>query len=119
MSSSIWAADFSARLVEVDDDRRAGPGQLDKGPFYAVKVQMGDLGTYAGLAVSTDSEVLDETGAGIPGLYAVGTAAVSVFGGGYPGYGANIGPAMVFGYHVGKQLAEQAAAGRESTLLRS
>lgn len=63
---------------------------------------MDDLGTHAGLAVNTSSEVLDGKGAGIPGLYAVGTAAVSVFSGGCPGYGATIGPAMVFGYHVGR-----------------
>ncbi|WP_425840920.1 FAD-dependent oxidoreductase [Streptomyces fractus] len=81
---------------------------IDKGPFYAVKIQMGDLGTYAGLSVNTRSEVLTETGEAVPGLYAVGTSAVSVFGGGYPGYGANIGPAMVFGHQVGRDIADHA-----------
>lgn len=82
---------------------------IDQGPFYAVKVEMGDLGTYAGLAVNTRSEVLDDEGAPVAGLYAVGTAAVSVFGGGYPGYGSNIGPAMIFGYAVGRDIAAHAA----------
>ncbi|MBE9372864.1 FAD-dependent oxidoreductase [Saccharopolyspora sp. HNM0983] len=82
---------------------------LDKGPFYAVKIEMGDLGTYAGLAVNDRSEVLDADDRPVPGLYAVGTAAVSVFGGGYPGYGANIGPAMVFGYRTGRDIAAIAA----------
>ncbi len=45
------------------------------------------------------------------GLYAVGTAAVSVFGGGYPGYGANIGSAMIFGYLVGRDIAGHARPG--------
>ncbi|MFF2732694.1 FAD-dependent oxidoreductase [Streptomyces sp. NPDC058008] len=82
---------------------------IDKAPYYAVRIQMGDLGTYAGLSVNGRGEVLAASGRGVPGLYAVGTAAVSVFGGGYPGYGANIGPAMVFGYRVGRDIAAHAA----------
>ncbi|MEV8358385.1 FAD-dependent oxidoreductase [Microbacterium sp. NPDC076895] len=82
---------------------------LDKGPYYAAKVQMGDLGTFAGLAVNDRSEVITEDGAAIPGLYAVGAAAVSVFGGGYPGYGSHIGPALVFGYRAGRDIAAHAS----------
>ena len=59
---------------------------LDKGPYYAAKIQMGDLGTFAGIGVNERSEVTTEEGTAIPGLIAVGAAAVSVFGGGYPGY---------------------------------
>lgn len=81
---------------------------IDKGPFYAVKIEMGDLGSYAGLSVNTRNEVLGAHGHAVPGLYAVGTAAVSVFGGGYPGYGANIGPALVFGHMVGRDIAAHA-----------
>ena len=44
-----------------------------------------------------------------PGLLAVGAAAVSVFGGGYPGYGSHIGPALVFGYRAGRDVARLAA----------
>ncbi|KAA9155648.1 FAD-dependent oxidoreductase [Amycolatopsis acidicola] len=93
-----------------DMDHKPNPNlaPIDQGPYYAVKIEMGDLGTYAGLAVNTRSEVLDDDNQPVPGLYAVGTAAVSVFGGGYPGYGANIGPAMVFGYRVGRDIAAHA-----------
>ena len=80
---------------------------LDEGRFYAVKIQMGDLGTFAGLAVNDQSEVVKADGAPIGGLYAVGAAAVSVFGGGYPGYGSHIGPAMVFGYRAGREVAKR------------
>jgi hypothetical protein len=38
----------------------------------------------------------------------VGSAAVSPFGGGYPGYGACLGPAMVFGYAAGRDIATHA-----------
>ncbi|WP_066285343.1 FAD-dependent oxidoreductase [Arthrobacter sp. B6] len=82
---------------------------LDEGKFYAAKIQMGDLGTFAGLGVNERSEVLTEEGQAVPGLYAVGSAAVSVFGGGYPGYGSHIGPALVFGYRVGRDIAAHAA----------
>ena len=94
-----------------DMDHKPNPNlaPIDQGPYYAVKIEMGDLGTYAGLAVNTRSEVLDAVGDPVPGLYAVGTAAVSVFGGGYPGYGANIGPAMIFGHTVGRDIAAHAA----------
>ncbi|MBN9790076.1 dehydrogenase [Pseudonocardia sp. TMWB2A] len=93
-----------------DMEHRPNPNlaPIEKGPFHAVKIEMGDLGTYAGLAVGPRNEVLDEDAQPVAGLYAVGTAAVSVFGGGYPGYGANIGPAMVFGYRVGRDLGARA-----------
>lgn len=84
---------------------------IDKAPFYAVKITMGDLGTYAGLVVDDENRVVNESGDPVEGLYAVGTSAVSVFGGGYPGYGANIGPAMVYGWDVGKRLARQGRDG--------
>ncbi|GGL16185.1 FAD-dependent oxidoreductase [Nocardia jinanensis] len=83
---------------------------LDRGPYYAAKIQMGDLGAYSGLAVDRHSQVLDDDNRPVPGLFAAGSAAVSIFGGGYPGYGANIGPALVFGYTIGRDaalLAEQ------------
>jgi len=70
---------------------------------------MGDLGTFAGLGINDRSEVLTKEGRAVPGLYAVGAAAVSVFGGGYPGYGSHIGPALVFGYRAGRDIAKHAA----------
>ncbi|RAN72398.1 dehydrogenase [Bacillus sp. SRB_336] len=82
---------------------------LDKGPFYAAKVQMGDLGTFAGIDVDDHHAVVRADGSRIPRLYSVGAAAVSVFGGGYPGYGSHIGPALVFGYRMGRDIAALAA----------
>lgn len=101
---STWFHHFKG-----DTKHRPNPNlaPIDTGPYYAVKVGVGDLGTYAGLAVTPRSEVVTASGEVVPGLYAVGTAAVSVFGGGYPGYGANIGPAMVFGYCVGRDIGKR------------
>ncbi len=89
---------------------------LDKAPYYAAKIQMGDLGTFAGVAVNAKSQVTDADGTEIPGLYAVGAAAVSVFGGGYPGYGSHIGPALVFGYRVGRDIATHEAQSPGATV---
>lgn len=83
---------------------------LTQAPFYAVRIELGDLGTFAGLSVDHSSRVLDADHDPIPGLYAVGSAAVSPFMGGYPGYGAMIGPAMVFGYAAGHDIATSSAA---------
>jgi predicted oxidoreductase len=86
---------------------------VGKGPYFAAKIQMGDLGTFAGVGVNEHSEVVTADGAAVPGLLAVGAAAVSVFGGGYPGYGSHIGPALVFGYRAGRDIA-RLAAGRDA-----
>jgi len=91
-----------------DMDHKPNPNlaPLDKAPYYAVPIRMGDLGTFAGIDVGPRGEVLRAgSEEPVPGLYAVGAAARSVFGGGYPGYGANIGPALVFGYLAGRELA--------------
>ena len=96
-----------------DLEHRPNPSlaPLERGPFYAVKVRLGDLGTFAGLAVDAHSQVLKNSGEVVPGLYAVGSAAVSVFGGAYPGHGANLGPAMTFGFLLGRHLGRVKANG--------
>lgn len=74
-------------------------------PFYAVKVVIGDLGTYAGIATNGNAQVLDENRRPIPGLYAAGNDALSIMGGNYPGPGITLGPAMTFGWIAGRHLA--------------
>lgn len=78
---------------------------IKQGPFYAVKMVMGDLGTFDGLDCSLQGQVLDEAGAPIGGLYAVGNDRASIMGGNYPGAGITLGPAMTFGYVTGRHLA--------------
>ena len=78
---------------------------LAKPPFYAVKLEIGDLGTYAGIATDGNARVLDEHKRPIPGLYAAGNDALSIMGGNYPGPGITLGPAMTFGWIAGRHLA--------------
>ncbi len=79
------------------------------GPFYAVEVVVGDLGTFAGLRADQHSRVIDDHGRPIPGLYAAGNDMASIMGGNYPGGGITLGPALTFGYIAAKHLAERDA----------
>jgi 3-oxosteroid 1-dehydrogenase len=71
---------------------------LDKGPFYAMPIYPGDIGTNGGLRTDDRARVVDAKGAAIAGLYAVGNNAASAMGESYPGAGVTIGPALTFGY---------------------
>lgn len=84
------------------------------GPFYAVRLLPGDIGTFAGLSTDEASRVTDQQGHPIPGLYAVGNDAASFMGGTYPAAGITIGPAMTFGYLAAHEMAKsEAIAGSE------
>lgn len=71
---------------------------LERGPFYAVKVVPGSLGTFAGLRANASAQMLDAQGQPIPGLYAGGNDMHSMMGGTYPSCGITLGPAMTFGF---------------------
>lgn len=80
---------------------------IQRGPYYAVKLVIGDLGTFDGLRTNENAQVLSEDGTAIPGLYAAGNDAASIMGGNYPGGGITLGPAITFGYIAGRHLAGQ------------
>ncbi|WP_295952261.1 FAD-dependent oxidoreductase [Rhodoferax sp.] len=83
---------------------------VQTGPFYALKVVMGDLGTFDGIQTSVVGEVLKRDGSAIAGLYAVGNDRASVMGGNYPGAGITHGPNMTFGFITGNHIADRAGA---------
>lgn len=78
---------------------------IGAGPYYAVKLEIGDLGTFAGLKCDENARVLDGAGRPIPGLYAAGNDAASIMGGNYPGGGITLGPALTFGYIAARHMA--------------
>ena len=80
---------------------------LEKPPFYAVRVVIDDLGSFAGLATDAAARVLDRDRRPIPGLYAVGNDMASIMGGNYPGGGITLGPAMTFGYLAALDVAQR------------
>lgn len=71
---------------------------IDKGPYYAVPIYPGDIGTKGGFVIDENGTVVNEAGKPIKGLYATGNSTAAVMGETYPGPGATIGSAMVFGY---------------------
>lgn len=90
-----------------DPEHKPNPcvGPIDKGPFYAVKLQIGDLGTFAGLKCNENAQVINGNGNPIAGLYAAGNDAASIMGGNYPGGGITLGPAVTFGYIIGRHVS--------------
>jgi 3-oxosteroid 1-dehydrogenase len=88
-------------------------GTIEKGPFYAVPVYPGDVGTYGGLVTDAHARVLREDGSAIPGLYATGTSTASVMGRTYPGAGCSVGPSFTWGYVAAKHAAGLAEAASE------
>lgn len=97
---------FNRYLADPQHQPNPCVAPIGKGPYYAVKVIMGDLGTFDGIKTSVVGEVLNETGAAIPGLYAVGNDRASIMGGNYPGAGITLGPIMTFGYLTAQHLAQ-------------
>lgn len=81
-------------------------GPVVKAPFYAVRLDLGDLGSKGGPRTDEKARVLREDGTIIDGLYAIGNCAGSVMGPAYPGAGATLGAAMTFGYVAAAAIAE-------------
>lgn len=79
-------------------------GVLDQGPYYAVKMESGALGTCGGPKVNGNAQVMDWHGNPIQGLYAAGNVMGSVLAGAYGGAGGTLGPGMTFGYIAGRHL---------------
>lgn len=88
---------------------------IERGPFYAIKLVIGDIGTFAGLSTDASCRVLSQDRQIVKGLYAVGNDAASVMGGNYPGAGITLGPCLTFGYVAGMQLANGSTPSTAST----
>jgi 3-oxosteroid 1-dehydrogenase len=81
-------------------------GTIEEGPFYAVPIVPGDVGTFGGAVTDIHARVLREDGSVIPGLYATGTTTASVMGRTYPGAGCSIGPSFTWGYVAAKHAVD-------------
>jgi len=101
-----------------DPDVRPNPcvGPVGKGPYYALRMYPGSIGTARGIVTDGDARVLDAAGRPVEGLYACGNDMNSVMGGSYPGPGITLGPALTFGYaaamHIAKVSAQEASSGK-------
>ncbi|MDT0509866.1 FAD-dependent oxidoreductase [Novosphingobium sp. MMS21-SN21R] len=86
----------------------ASLGAIEKGPFFAMQVLPGDVGTYGGVVTDADARVLRDDGTVIEGLYATGVSTASSMGRSYPGAGASVGPSFVWGYVTAKHVLAHA-----------
>lgn len=101
---------FNRYLADPANQPNPCVAPVQAGPFFAVKLIMGDLGTFDGIQTSVVGEVLRRDGSAIAGLYAVGNDRASIMGGNYPGAGITHGPNMTFGYVTGNHIADRAGA---------
>lgn len=96
--------------VQGDPDHRPNPAiaPIGAGPYYAIEIVPGSLGTFAGIVTDPDGRVLGDDGSPVPGLFAAGNDMNSVMGGAYPSGGITLGPAMTFGFLAAEALARSA-----------
>jgi len=81
----------------------------EKGPYYAIKAEINNLGSVGGLLVNTKFQVLNEKRVAIKGLYAVGLESEGVlFNDTYVGNGVGIGFAFTSGRLGGEYAASNA-----------
>lgn len=80
-------------------------GPVEKAPYYALRLDPGEIGTKGGLVCDEHARVLREDGSFIEGLYATGNCSAAVMGKTYAGAGSTLGPAMTFGYVAAKTMA--------------
>lgn len=98
-----WSGDSEYRFT-----RASTLGTLADGPFYAVPIEPGTLGTSCGPRTDGRGQVLDTYDRPIPGLFAAGNVAAAPTAMAYGGAGGTLGPILVFG-----RLAGLAAAGAD------
>jgi 3-oxosteroid 1-dehydrogenase len=80
-------------------------GPVATGPFHAIPIEIGALGTSGGPKTDTRGRVLSDAGGIIDGLYAAGNAMAGPTGMVYGGAGGTLGPALTFGYIAGRDAA--------------
>jgi len=83
-------------------------GAVATAPFYAMRLDIGDIGTKGGVKTDANGAVLGKDGKPIAGLYATGNVSGAVTYDSYPGAGATLGPAMTFGLVAAEHIAERA-----------
>ena len=98
-----WSGDGAYRFTKAST-----MGRIDEGPFYAVPVESGTLGTSGGPRTDGRGRVLDTRSQPIPGLYAAGNVAAAPTAMAYGGAGGTLGPILVFGRLAGEAAAASA-----------
>ena len=80
-------------------------GAVGDGPYCAIQILPGDGSTTVGVKIDAHCRVLGQDGQPIPGLWAAGLDANSIWQGKSPAHGCNVGPAMITGYIAARSIA--------------
>ncbi len=105
------AVEFAFHGPAAPDNRLPNPlmHPLDlAGELHSIAVVGATFDTNSGPRTTGEGRILGCTGP-IGGLYGAGNCVDSVFGEGYPGGGATIGPGMVFGFLAGTHAGSRSA----------
>lgn len=94
--------------TDSDQGRESLSNALEAGPFFAIPVTPGIHHTMGGLKINEESEVLNQEGTHIQGLYAAGEVTGGVHGGNRIGGNAVL-DIVVFGRIAGQNAAEYSA----------
>ena len=92
-----------------DFGRTSFANPLNNGPYYAIKVTAGVHHTMGGVTINSATEVLEEDGTVIPGLFAAGEVTGGVHGANRLG-GTAVADFVVFGRIAGESAANYASA---------
>ena len=99
---------YVAAKNDPDFGRTSFANKLDTAPYYAIKVTAGVHHTMGGLKINTNTEVLNENGEVIPGLFAAGEVTGGVHGANRLG-GNAVADFTVFGRIAGAAASKYAA----------
>jgi succinate dehydrogenase/fumarate reductase flavoprotein subunit len=104
--TSFGRGERALDLYYGDPDHLPNPslGTVERPPFHAIEVLPGVLGTKGGALTDNDGRVLDHSQQRVQGLWAVGNAAASIMGPGYPGAGGSLGPILTGALRCGRAI---------------
>ncbi|WP_321818426.1 MULTISPECIES: FAD-dependent oxidoreductase [unclassified Paraburkholderia] len=80
-------------------------GPIATAPYCALAIWPSDAASSSGLRTDADGRVFGAGECVVEGLYACGNDMASIMHGSYPGPGATLGPAIVFGWRVASHAA--------------
>jgi succinate dehydrogenase/fumarate reductase flavoprotein subunit len=86
-------------------------GTIESGPYYALPIHVGTVGTKGGPRIDLDGRVMHVRDHPIPGLYGAGNVIASPAGPAYYGGGTSIGMGMVWGHLSGSHAASYSTVG--------
>lgn len=93
-----------------DQERDGHPNlaPLERGPYVALELTCGAIGTKGGARTDAEARALDPFGEPIAGLHVVGNNSAHPIAFGYAGAGSTLGPGMTMAYAAGRALARSA-----------